>query len=305
MQPVHEFLKAVEARLRCPLDRQPEVIDELRSHLEDRVQSLVQRGSSEADAERQAVREMRPGWLLAFRLSAGNGWSVFAHVLRGLWAAGLGIEVAVACLSLLLAVDAAVEYASNVSSGLWVLIGCTHMAALAGLLGLSFALGRIARGWLWALVPGCALAQMSRTLAARAAGVEGLPGIAEAYAPIMEISAAVVLLAAVLVVAAAVLGQRRSSPRLTWLAWASGSLIALSAFGIWAWGTMTFGAMSPSHELLHGLPAVTQAIGGVFAPGSAWVPGMAAILLPWAFWLGAWAIERTNRVAPRDLASSS
>jgi broad specificity polyphosphatase/5'/3'-nucleotidase SurE len=68
------------------------------------------------------------------------------------------------------------------------------------------------------------------------------------------------LLGAVTVVVAAVLGHRRESPRLVWLAWASGGLIAISALAAQAWLTMSGGFSSSDGVILRGLPALAVSI---------------------------------------------
>jgi hypothetical protein len=293
MQQSDDFLRAVEARLRCPVDRRQSVIEELRGHLIDRVAALVEQGADAEQAERRAIREIGPAWILALRLSAANGWNLLAHILRGLWAAGVGLEVAYCGAFLLFVVAAAPSYSgSSMTLVQGLLTGYAWIAVLVGLSAFSLAVGRIVRGWAWALLPSFALTQLSRPFTLRASFGEN--------APVMNVSAVIVLLCAVTVVVAALLGQRRESPRLVWLAWASGGLIAVSALAAQAWLTMSGGFSSSDGVILRGLPALAESICGKVAAGY-----LTAWFLPWAFWLGAWAIERTNRVAPRDLASSS
>ncbi len=274
MPPVHEFLQAVEARLRCPAERRPAVSEELRGHLADRTEALLAQGVSEADAERQAVREMGRVWLLALRLSAANGWSLTAHVLRELWAAWLGTLMILPAVVMLRVLTRPLLHpgATGVNVGEWAIRGLTCSVILAGLAAFSFAMGRTVRGWVWVAAPALVAARNAFPLAwyplFGAGMVSGGP--ATWLAP-----AAVILVFALV-------GQRRESPSLHWLAW-------MSAGTIWGWASVV------------AVIAAGTADGGELSKASAhifWINAVqlaAVAALPWLFWLGAWLIERAGR----------
>ncbi len=202
MQPMDEFLSSVESRLRCPAERRPSVMEELRAHLADQVEALLQQGHSQTEAEQQAVREMMPAWLLALRLSATNGWSLSGHILRESGAMALGFFLLVGGL------NAGMQVGNNPWVPLWM--GYAGLSLL--LLVLGFSLGRIVRGWVWALA-----------IMALIAAAGGFSGDSREGFPFV-----------LLFTLAGIAGSRRKSPRLTWLTWASGSIMMLWWF---AWET--------------------------------------------------------------------
>ncbi len=275
MQPMDEFLQSVEKRLRCPAERRPSVMEELRTHLADQAEALARQGRSKMEAEQQAVREMLPAWLLAVRLSIANGWNVKVQALRELWALGLGIEsfvLAAAPLGLIRLLQ------TNMFRG-HVLPGLKDSAVIAGLLvgflisfaavlTFGFSLGRIVRGWLWALGIG-ALGIVTVVLNLR---YEGLWG-------------GLTLLVVAMVIAASFLGQRKQSPRLIWLAWASAGLLALCLVGVYL--------ASTGGDMVSALRKMPDTF-----PASTWPVAM----LPWLFWLGAWVLERAGRTQSARLA---
>ena len=186
MQRSDDFLRAVEARLRCTVDRRRAVVEELRGHLADRVAALVEQGGNAEVAEGQAVREMGPAWLLALRLSTANGWNVLAHLLRELWAACLAFLLVTLAPQVIIVRNPDV----HLSSGAFVTRGLEYLAVLAGLAAFGFAMGRTVRGWGWSLIA---------ILAAAANAPHLLRDL---------------LAAGAVVLVSASLGQRRESPKL-------------------------------------------------------------------------------------------
>jgi hypothetical protein len=203
MPSVNGFLQSVEARLRCPQERRPALIEELRGHLAERAEALMQTGIDRAEAEKTAVREMAPAWLLAFRLSRANGWSVPAHVLRELAAGMAGLWVVVAAGNSGLA-----DYGAG-----WVVTPWLTVPLLLGLFAaFGYSAGRTVRGWLWSL------------------GLAGLVIVLTgAWHELWQLG---IVAALVVLVISAVVGSRRESPRLMWLAWLSGGF---SIFWWFAW----------------------------------------------------------------------
>jgi hypothetical protein len=276
MQPIDNFLNAVESRLRCPAERRPGVREELRGHLVDRVEALTGQGANQEEAEKQAVREMEPAWLLALRLSKANGWNVRIQVLRELWALGLGflaLSLAGNPLGnfhgLLIAVSTG-NVPPNIKIA-WFLpdIVGFFVSLIAGL-AFAFSLGRIVRGWIWAWGIGiiCVLATT--------------PFLG--YLRSNALWLALTLLVEATFILAAFLGQRKQSPRLAWLGWVSAALLVLSLFGLC---------------LAHAHGDVASALGAFqrSSPYRLWP--VAAI--SWVFWLAAWVIERAGRTPKVDV----
>jgi hypothetical protein len=270
MQRVQEFLRSVEVRLRCPADRRPAIIEELRGHLADRVEALVQQGIAVWDAGYQAVREAGPAWLLALRLSAANGWKMAAHVLRELWAASLATLVLVVAARLMAVPGIHVR----LSAGEYARIGLLCLVPLAGLAAFGFALGRTVRGWFWAAVPALVAVAAGVSLVHDLDYLGGTPWLAAG--------------AAVLV--SALLGQRRESPQLQWLAWASAGLIGVCIPGI---GVIAFWTASDGS-----LPQAFLAFLRDVTAGADATQVVSLAAAPWLFWLGARVIERSGVRTP-------
>jgi len=197
--PISEYLAGVRRGLRCPLERRPEVMEELCGHLLDRADALMGQGLSHAEARRQALREMGPGWFLALRLSLANGWSPLVPLFRQIWAMGLGFQVLVAAVMVS-------ERAPEVQF-MPVREACAYGVLLALLLTFGFAMGRIVRSWAWAITLIFALIM---PFTRESQGIEALP-----------------LSAMIAVFVGSVLGSRRESPSLARPAWAAGGAVML------------------------------------------------------------------------------
>ncbi len=275
MQPMDEFLNSVESRLRCPAERRPSVMEELRVHLADQAEALVRQGRNKMEAEQQAVREMRPAWLLALRLSIANGWNVKVQVLRELWALGLICEAMAVIsmnLGLVWSLQRDYEFRSTVP-GLspWAVMTVLGFFALSAVVFVTFvfSLGRTVRGWVWAFVVGAIILNAQVRV--------------PHHIDIMAIGS---LLAGALLPAAAFLGQRKEAPRLEWLAWASAGSLLLCVIGA--------GLVAVQMSFLSGLSSIL----GSLPPLSEWP----TVAIPWVFWLGAWVLERADRAQSAEPA---
>jgi len=263
------------------------VIEELRAHLADRTEAIVA-DALRLRAERQAIREMGPGWLLALRLSAANGWNPLVHILRSLWAAGIGLEVAMGAALLLSGIAGLGRAASNDLPAIQLTyITPTYLLLLALLFAFGFAMGRVVRGWAWAIVPGLTLLWIARQMRGGDART--------------DLAAGATLLAALLIVTAGALGRRKASPKLGWLAWAAAGLVAVCmlAFGVVV--AMVFGSAptgAPIHNPIAALAAVARETAAMPETGLGWQ----WLAISWFCWLGAWAIERFGVAARPELA---
>jgi hypothetical protein len=152
-----QFINAVQQRLRGPAAASESVPAELRDHLADRIEFLQAAGKIRDAAEQLAVREMRPAWLLAWRLSTTHGWSPFAQALRALWLGGVAIEVLVIAGSFFALLDLVNSRFMYLQLGtvlhyyLWLLGGL--LVSLPATFIICLALGRLSRGRLWAVLP--------------------------------------------------------------------------------------------------------------------------------------------------------
>ncbi len=261
MQRVDEFLKAVQAQLRCPEDRRPTVVEELRAHLSDRTDALTDQGMSRDDAERQAVGEMLPVWLLALRLSAANGWNAVAHGMRGAWMAGAGMLLAAVYIDLsATVVHTLTGWVQPMAPRCPTILGLQsgwqdyllrvpgHVLLMAPLFLFAFLGARSLRSWVWAIAPAWVLACRS-----------ALPGLVSSSQACTEVLAA----SAAIFIVSALAGRRQENPRPWRVGW---GIVALPALGAnWAQHAPTY------------------------------VPIVAGALL---LWLGSWALERAGGMRP-------
>jgi hypothetical protein len=164
MSPMDNFLQAVEKSLRGPAKLRPEVIEELRGHLTDRIEALGQQEYEPEEAEDQAIKEMQPAWLLAMRLSLANGWYLFPEILRELGALGFGVVVigVAACnldwIQRMVAPDGNSAFQNPNIPNLnnpWVItaIFAGYMISLTALTLFAFYMSRLCRSRIWAIFP--------------------------------------------------------------------------------------------------------------------------------------------------------
>ncbi len=298
MRSMDSFLRAVRRQMhRWPIERRSEVLEELRGHLVDRTETLVREGRDSVEAERQAVREMGPAWLLALRLSFADGWYWAIHILRELWALCLGLQVVeVIVVYILLGGQFRL---SNLFFGFglpergapeeWAAL----IVLCAVLIGFGFAMGRIVQGWAWAILPGFWFFHL------------GLDS---------EISTQFMLMSfGMIFLLASIVGRKKESPNLSWLAWASVGLLLVWSFTsetytITAWAKSPFGDAA-----LRGVPsalfAAVRGFGELWSVSAEWSPwgwdllvSWPGIAMTWLFWLAAQTIKRFRPVRLADSA---
>jgi len=281
MPPLDDYLRRVESSLRCPAERRPALIEELGAHLQDRVEALVAQGRTKPDAEREAMREMGPAWLLALRLSAANGWNVTAHVLREIWAALLSLLLLAAPVSLTAGIATLMVRSHPATAG--TSIGVTPLWASYVVLAacaavFAFALARVVEGWVWATVPCLGLGLV----------------VARPTWALDHFTCAVFLIAAVTVMMSAVLAARPSGrPRQVWLAWAV-IILGLVLYLWFEWSALTYGMAKLGFT---GLFRAFQEWGNHYGDDAytytrQLVRTFAGLALPWVFWLAAWCLDR-------------
>lgn len=273
MPPLDDYLRSIEARLRCPANRRPEIVEELRGHIRDRAEALMAQTPHPCQyhAERMAVREMGPAWLLALRLSAANGWSVTAHVLRELWAMGLAMEVS--CVAAFIAFAVTPRLAEEMIPATRPLIWAPYLLLLAGFSTLGLAFGSIVRGWLWAVVPALVVANMGRAFH-------------DARFFVVSFVISAVFLAAV------ASGLTRKLPRRRLLACAGVVLIGVGALA---------SLLAVPEVGLRELPGALASIFPVRDAAGGW-SAFDLLLVPWLLLFGAWLIERAVRASASEIA---
>ncbi len=277
MQTIEKYLNAVESRLHCPADRRPAVIEELRGHLADRANVLMQQGLNQEQAERQAVREMGPAWVLALRLSKASGWRVSIHIMREIWAMLLTLQVLLLVGVFMLASLMRIQDPAPSASKSFIPLYWLSWLVIIPVASFSYAMACQMRSIIWACVATMALL-----------GFYLMQALGNPAFVVLCVLAASVLLAAMR-------GARRVSSNLVWLAWASGAAILLWIIGfqsfVMAFSGETFrdytgqGLLSAFFHVLHSLLTMPEL--------SRLLP---VIELTWLLWLGAWALERAGRV---------
>jgi hypothetical protein len=156
MSPMDRFLQAVENKLRCPVERRPALIEELRGHLTDRATALVAQNLNPAEAEITAVGEMAPAWLLAMRLSLANGWNIFPEILREMGALGLSLMMlllAAPQLSFVRRIADAGILPINPWAKAAMVVVAGYLITLAALAVFAFYLARLRQSRIWAMIP--------------------------------------------------------------------------------------------------------------------------------------------------------
>lgn len=157
MSPIEGFLQAVENKLRGPAKLRPEVIEELRGHLADRIEALVQQEYGPEEAEVQAMEEMGSAWLLAMRLSLANGWYLFPEILRELGALGLSLVMMLLAAQQLSFIgriaDPNVPGLANPWAAAAVAVVSCYLISLAALAVFAFYLARLRQSRIWAILP--------------------------------------------------------------------------------------------------------------------------------------------------------
>jgi|GEM_PF-5686272 len=275
MSPIDEFLQAVERNLRGPARNRPEVLEELRGHLTDRIEALVRQEYEPEAAEAQAMEEMGPAWLLAVRLSLANGWNLFPEILRELGALGFGVVATGLAAFQLSWIERMVSQPENLLpqnfnlqqlAGSWVMIAllASHLMILLALALFAFYLTRLRQNWLWAIIPALLL-------------FIAFP-IDQAKFGFYQVMGAVFSLAVAL-------GMTKPSPRRLWPLGVSVGLILLSAFGP---------DLAINLTVCH-LPFSLKMVTNYFY----WSPVYAADFRGFLgascfFWLAAWILERVH-----------
>jgi hypothetical protein len=218
MSLLDSFLQRVEHCLRSPQETHESILTELRGHLEDRAEALVAAGKSPEQAERQAIREMGPVWLLSLRISRTHGWSMLVQVLREFWLAGVVLEVLWIPVLFIIALESCKKLYSEggfgTFPGYWAWFISGMVILLASGFACSYALGRVVRGWAWILAPCLAITGLS------------ISGIITGVSLLNDAVVGGFLFVAV-IFTGAYLGCQREKPRLGWLAWAGfGAMLA-------------------------------------------------------------------------------
>lgn len=283
MQLVDRYLKEVESSLRCPAERQPTVIEELRCHLTDRVETLLSQGLDVAAAERKAVREMGPVWLMAFRLSAANGWNKLGHLMQFFWSVSIGVLVASGGGATIRQIHGSVVWVGRSPHVLplsFAIVSC--LIALISICCVGFGMGRNNRSWSWAGVATLGLAWF----------VWSTTYFMERLEPTLAMLAGGAVLSLM-----AAFGQKRAQPRLSLLVWIGiGLLFSLVVIN------PAFHAMKTSPQstntLLAAWFALAGSLGGLFGDLFDWksaVHGHNFIQITLLLGLGSWLISKASK----------
>jgi hypothetical protein len=293
MQPVDRYLRLIEVNLRCPVERRAEVIKELQGHLTDRVDALIRQCVEQTAAERQAVREMGPAWLLALKLSAANGWNVMAHVLRELWAMGIGVLMVMGFSGLRSACFGNYmpsgythcPIALDLRNGFIPMLSLmgSRIALMVPLFVFGYALGRVVRGWTWAIIPAILLAWRH----------EASP------ASFSNLSCAQVLLPSALIFfVSALVGCRKERSNLAWLAWAMPIVMLAISMGSRIANEATADILAAEGYSPGALSAIRYYLSDSFSGPDSEMFRM-LLITPWLFWLAAKALQKAGKIRAR------
>jgi hypothetical protein len=210
MSQLDSFIQRVAHSLRGSQDKCDAILAELRGHLEDRTEALVAAGKAPEQAQRQAICEMGPVWLLGWRLSKAHGFSTIGQVLWEIWAGGIALEILPIPVILIIALESCKmiykESGLGLFPGYWLWFISDLVILLSSGFLCSYALGRVVRGWAWVLLPCLATAGFS------------ISGLISGAGLLNDGAVAGFLFAATIFIGAR-LGYRREKPHLGRMAW--------------------------------------------------------------------------------------